>query len=131
MGQRQVAGREIAAAYVTTVRTRKKLEQATAAMSTAACIFAAVEETIEQLLAAAPCLSPAEQKAQAARCGCHGADDLCPCQNAPDATTRAARDPEMALLAPLFESTLNFLRLYKTQMLAAALALPGREPTHG
>lgn len=37
------------------------------------------------------CLSAAEQKAQAARCGCRGADDMCPCQNVPDATTRAER----------------------------------------
>jgi hypothetical protein len=38
-----------------------------------------------------PCLSPAEQKAQGARCGCRGADDYCVCQNVPDAVTRAAR----------------------------------------
>lgn len=39
----------------------------------------------------APCLTSAEQKAQGARCGCRGADDLCPCQNVPDATTRRER----------------------------------------
>lgn len=38
-----------------------------------------------------PCLSPAEQKAQGARCGCRGADDMCPCQNAPDRETRRVR----------------------------------------
>lgn len=38
-----------------------------------------------------PCLSGAEQKAQGARCGCRGADDLCVCQNAPDAETRRLR----------------------------------------
>lgn len=36
-------------------------------------------------------LTPEEQKAQAARCGCHGADDYCPCQNVPDAKTRNVR----------------------------------------
>jgi hypothetical protein len=39
-----------------------------------------------------PGLSPAEQKAQGARCGCQGADDYCVCQNVPDTTTRAERD---------------------------------------
>lgn len=37
------------------------------------------------------CLTSAEQAAQASRCNCRGADDLCVCQNAPDAETRAAR----------------------------------------
>lgn len=32
-------------------------------------------------------LSPAEQKSQAARCSCRGADDMCPCQNAADRQT--------------------------------------------
>lgn len=32
-------------------------------------------------------LTPAEQKAQAARCGCKGSDDMCPCQNTPDRQT--------------------------------------------
>ncbi|MFA6984609.1 MAG: hypothetical protein WC213_00185 [Arenimonas sp.] len=36
-------------------------------------------------------LSDAEQKAQAARCGCRGSDDYCACQNVPDATTKAER----------------------------------------
>jgi hypothetical protein len=43
-----------------------------------------------------PCLSPAEQQAQAGRCGCMGADDYCGCQNVPDATTRAARAEQKA-----------------------------------
>jgi hypothetical protein len=38
-----------------------------------------------------PGLTDAEQKAQGARCGCHGADDYCVCQNVADATTRAER----------------------------------------
>lgn len=42
-------------------------------------------------LAAEPGLTDAEQKAQAARCGCRGSDDYCACQNQPDEQTRAAR----------------------------------------
>jgi hypothetical protein len=38
-----------------------------------------------------PGLTDAEQKAQGARCGCKGADDMCVCQNVTDATTRAER----------------------------------------
>lgn len=38
-----------------------------------------------------PGLTDKEQKAQGARCGCHGADDMCVCQNVTDATTRAER----------------------------------------
>ena len=38
-----------------------------------------------------PCLSMAEKAAQAARCGCRGADDWCVCQNAPDRQTIAER----------------------------------------
>lgn len=37
------------------------------------------------------CLSPQEKADQGRRCGCRGQDDYCPCQNAPDATTRASR----------------------------------------
>lgn len=37
------------------------------------------------------CLTIAEQKAQATRCSCRGADDYCPCQNAPDTQTRKDR----------------------------------------
>ncbi len=44
-----------------------------------------------RLEATEPCLSQAEQKAQGTRCGCHGADDYCVCQNVPDAATRAER----------------------------------------
>jgi hypothetical protein len=36
-------------------------------------------------------LTSAEQKAQAARCGCRGSDDYCPCQNRPDQITKTAR----------------------------------------
>jgi hypothetical protein len=35
-------------------------------------------------------LTAAEQKAQGERCGCRGADDMCPCQNVPDRVTRLA-----------------------------------------
>lgn len=53
----------------------------------------AVEAWFQMRLDAyAPCLSPAEQKAQGERCGCMGADDYCPCQNAPDLTTKAQRE---------------------------------------
>jgi hypothetical protein len=38
-----------------------------------------------------PGLTDAEQKAQGARCGCKGVDDMCVCQNVTDATTRADR----------------------------------------
>lgn len=41
-----------------------------------------------------PCLSSAEQKAQALRCGCRGSDDYCPCQNTPDRVTRQYRAAE-------------------------------------
>lgn len=34
------------------------------------------------------CLTSDEMKEQAARCGCHGGDDYCPCQNEPDRVTR-------------------------------------------
>ena len=37
------------------------------------------------------CLSTAEQKAQAERCGCRGTDDYCTCQNVADRITKAAR----------------------------------------
>jgi hypothetical protein len=50
-------------------------------------------EAIDQLLDKA-CdwnLTSAEQIAQAARCSCRGADDLCACQNTPDNETRAER----------------------------------------
>lgn len=40
---------------------------------------------------AVSCLSDAEQKAQAARCGCRGSDDYCPCQNTPDRQTMQER----------------------------------------
>lgn len=33
-------------------------------------------------------LTAAEQKIQAARCGCRGSDDYCGCQNVPDRETR-------------------------------------------
>ncbi|WP_180903261.1 hypothetical protein [Martelella soudanensis] len=39
----------------------------------------------------AACLSLEEMKAQASRCNCRGADDYCPCQNAPDRETRRQR----------------------------------------
>lgn len=45
----------------------------------------------ERRLRHEPCLSPAEQKAQGARCGCRGSDDYCVCQNVPDAETRRQR----------------------------------------
>lgn len=50
----------------------------------------------EKLLVAAkpseqPGLTPIEQKAQASRCSCRGADDMCPCQNAPDRQTVKGR----------------------------------------
>ena len=35
-------------------------------------------------------LADFEQKAQGARCACRGADEYCPCQNAPDPQTRKA-----------------------------------------
>jgi hypothetical protein len=35
-------------------------------------------------------LTATEQRDQGGRCGCQGADDLCVCQNVPDATTRQA-----------------------------------------
>ena len=38
-----------------------------------------------------PGLTEAEQKAQGARCGCKGVDDMCVCQNVTDATTRVDR----------------------------------------
>lgn len=38
-----------------------------------------------------PGLTEAEMKAQGARCGCKGVDDMCVCQNVTDATTRADR----------------------------------------
>lgn len=46
------------------------------------------------------CLTPAEQKAQAERCGCCGADDLCPCQNVPDAQTITARRASLSAVQP-------------------------------
>lgn len=36
-------------------------------------------------------LSPDEQREQAKRCNCRGADDYCGCQNTPDAETRRLR----------------------------------------
>lgn len=45
------------------------------------------------VLSLEPGLTDAEQKAQGSRCGCRGADDLCVCQNVPDAETRKARAP--------------------------------------
>ncbi|TIW09542.1 MAG: hypothetical protein E5V66_22300 [Mesorhizobium sp.] len=42
------------------------------------------------------CLSPAEQKAQGARCGCMGADDYCVCQNVPDAITKHERAAQVS-----------------------------------
>ena len=36
-------------------------------------------------------LTPADQRAQAARCPCRGADEWCPCQNTPDRQTMLAR----------------------------------------
>lgn len=39
-------------------------------------------------------LTPEEQRAQAARCGCLGTDDYCCCQNVPDAETRRLRAAE-------------------------------------
>lgn len=38
-------------------------------------------------------LTEAEMKAQGARCPCKGADDMCVCQNVPDAITRRERAP--------------------------------------
>jgi hypothetical protein len=52
--------------------------------------FAGQEELKE------PCLTPDEQKAQGARCGCRGADDYCGCQNRPDAITRDNRRRALA-----------------------------------
>lgn len=56
--------------------------------------FAIVQEVIDNLppepMPEAG-LSIEEQKAQGKRCGCHGADDYCPCQNVPDAKTLKAR----------------------------------------
>lgn len=53
-------------------------------------VFAALRK--EGLLVATkpleqPGLTPDEQKTQASRCSCRGADDMCPCQNAPDRQT--------------------------------------------
>ena len=36
-------------------------------------------------------LTRQEQVGQAARCSCHGTDDMCPCQNRPDAETLKQR----------------------------------------
>lgn len=47
----------------------------------------------ERIPASENYLTSAEQKAQAARCGCRGHDDYCVCQNAPDSQTVAARHP--------------------------------------
>lgn len=41
-------------------------------------------------------LTDAEMKAQASRCACRGSDDYCPCQNALDKATLAARSDEQA-----------------------------------
>lgn len=49
------------------------------------------QEAIEDLCGQIDGLSADEQKAQAARCGCRGSDDYCPCQNVPDAETKTAR----------------------------------------
>ncbi len=38
-----------------------------------------------------PGLTRDEQRAQALRCDCRGADDLCACQNVPDGETRRVR----------------------------------------
>lgn len=38
-----------------------------------------------------PILTDAEQRAQATRCCCKGADDMCQCQNVPDRITRENR----------------------------------------
>lgn len=46
-----------------------------------------------EAVAGGPCLSRDEQRAQGARCACRGSDDYCPCQNAPDRQTIAARTP--------------------------------------
>lgn len=46
---------------------------------------------IQPLSASDNYLTDAEQKAQAARCGCRGHDDYCVCQNVPDSQTVAAR----------------------------------------
>lgn len=43
---------------------------------------------------AARSLTEAEMRDQAGRCGCRGVDDMCPCQNAPDRTTRARWEAE-------------------------------------
>lgn len=54
--------------------------------------FAIVQEAIDGLPAATEALLSIEEKrVQAKRCNCHGSDDYCPCQNAPDAETRRAR----------------------------------------
>jgi hypothetical protein len=38
-----------------------------------------------------PGLTGSEKRAQAFRCACRGVDDMCACQNVPDAVTRKAR----------------------------------------
>jgi hypothetical protein len=48
-------------------------------------------KVLETVAAADACLSNAEQKAQAARCGCKGSDDYCPCQNVADRETIKTR----------------------------------------
>lgn len=57
--------------------------------------FAIVQEAIENLPPEPKPgdlgLSVKEQKAQAERCGCHGTDDYCPCQNSPDSATLRLR----------------------------------------
>lgn len=40
-------------------------------------------------------LTKLEQNAQGNRCGCNGADDMCPCQNRPDYPTLRARADDM------------------------------------
>jgi len=92
---------------------RRKLEEATAAMSTAACVFAGVEETIAQFLK--------EKQAM---------ENIGPVV-APSLFIHPERRAAEALLSPLFEAAENFLRVYKTQMLAAATALPAKEAKHG
>jgi hypothetical protein len=53
------------------------------------------EDSVEQVCALLNTLdyglSNADQKAQGKRCGCHGHDDYCVCQNVPDAVTWAER----------------------------------------
>ena len=54
-------------------------------------VIAILEDEAHALAAPGLGLSDADQKTQGARCACRGVDDYCPCQNAPDRITIAAR----------------------------------------